>query len=583
MSAIYETVSTEEALPLFLRSPPQLRLSSITQIKKKLSDGFPVTTVDQLHWEDFVQELIPIGVSDLFFFDGEKVQLLAEDESDKRTLSEAVKSLLGVDLIEKLSADIGIYRSRALQPAAGSELQPELGVLQTTVEVLRGRLEVAAREAFEEDAEVAAHTEHVGAAEQELQSKGGRYAKGRGRLEERKKSLSQRILSLEDQVRQAAQGLLGVAVAPKLLKALLDQIAVERESRERSAVNEALSKATQASLARFRRVEVKRGGRQVALTSLIDIDIISEVLHRTHKVSQTETTLVHDLSREQDRQLNAWAVVALDHIPRDIHRMREELESLYRELQIVERDIARIPPEDALRPLLLKLNEAHKSLAEAGTRAALKQSALGQLRDSLDRAERTYGKALEAVAEKSSTRVALEKAARIQDVLAEFKRSLIERKLRQVQAEATICFNLLSRKRLKMQISIDPNSFAVTIRSDNGTSADKADFSAGEKQIYAISMLWALARVSERPLPLIIDTPIARLDKDHRKLLGAHYFPYASHQVIILSTDTEIDETILPLLESHVSKFYELDFDSSIRSTIVKTGYFKERETREAQ
>jgi DNA sulfur modification protein DndD len=118
-------------------------------------DGSPVTEVDQLHWEDFVQELIPIGVSDLFFFDGEKVQLLAEDESDKRTLSEAVKSLLGVDLIEKLSADIGIYRSRALQPTAGAELLPELGVLQTTVEVLRGRLDVAIHDASDEDLQVA--------------------------------------------------------------------------------------------------------------------------------------------------------------------------------------------------------------------------------------------------------------------------------------------------------------------------------------------------------------------------------------------------------------------------------------------
>lgn len=127
-------------------------------------------------------------------------------------------------------------------------------------------------------------------------------------------------------------------------------------------------------------------------------------------------------------------------------------------------------------------------------------------------------------------------------------------------------------------MSIDPNSFAVTIKGDGGSSVDKADFSAGEKQIYAISMLWALARVSERPLPLIVDTPLARLDKDHRKLLGAHYFPHASHQVIILSTDAEIDETILPILGTHVSKSYELDFDSATRSTTVKQGYFTSKE-----
>ena len=137
--------------------------ASVQERFELFCDGAPVTEVDQLHWEDFVQELIPIGVSDLFFFDGEKVQLLAEDESDKRTLSEAVKSLLGVDLIEKLSADIGIYRSRAQQPVAGSEVLPELGVLQTTVEVLRGRVEAAVRDAAEEDLLVRTQTEYVAA------------------------------------------------------------------------------------------------------------------------------------------------------------------------------------------------------------------------------------------------------------------------------------------------------------------------------------------------------------------------------------------------------------------------------------
>jgi DNA sulfur modification protein DndD len=540
-------------------------------------DGVPVTEVDQLHWEDFVQELIPIGVSDLFFFDGEKVQLLAEDESDKRTLSEAVKSLLGVDLIEKLSADIGIYRSRALQPTAGSEVLPELGVLQTTVEVLRGRVEDALRDAADEDLLVATQTEFVAAAEQELQSKGGKYAKGRARLDERKKQLAARIALLEDQIRQAAQGLLGVAVAPKLLRGLLDQLVAERQSRESAAVSDALKKASQSTLARFRKLEVKRNGRQVAFSSLIDIDEIAAILQKSHKPIADATPLIHDLSREQDRQLNAWAVDALEHLPRDLHRIREELETLYRELQTVERDLARIPAEDVLQPMIQKLNEAHKLLGEAGTRAALKQTVLAQLRESLDRAERTYEKAVDAVASRSSIRIALEKASRVQDVLSEFKKSLIEQKLKQVQAEATICFNLLSRKDLKRQMTIDPNTFAVTIKSDDGSRVDKGDFSAGEKQIYAISMLWALARVSGRPLPLIIDTPLARLDKDHRKLLGTHYFPHASHQVIILSTDTEIDETILPLMGSHVSKSYELDFDSASRSTTVRQGYFVER------
>jgi DNA sulfur modification protein DndD len=78
-------------------------------------NGEIVSDIDAQHWQDFIQELIPIGVSDLFFFDGEKVQMLADDGSDASTLSEAVGNLLGADLVERLGADLSIFRSRSLQ------------------------------------------------------------------------------------------------------------------------------------------------------------------------------------------------------------------------------------------------------------------------------------------------------------------------------------------------------------------------------------------------------------------------------------------------------------------------------------
>jgi hypothetical protein len=71
-------------------------------------------------------------------------------------------------------------------------------------------------------------------------------------------------------------------------------------------------------------------------------------------------------------------------------------------------------------------------------------------------------------------------------------------------------------------------------------------------------MLWALAKTSGRPLPIIIDTPLARLDSDHRKLLAQHYFPVASHQMLILSTDTEIaPEDAMALFRRMINKFQE--------------------------
>jgi len=91
-------------------------------------------------------------------------------------------------------------------------------------------------------------------------------------------------------------------------------------------------------------------------------------------------------------------------------------------------------------------------------------------------------------------------------------------------------------------------------------------------------MLDALAKKSGRKLPIIIDTPLGRLDSKHRQKLVENYFPSASHQVIILSTDTEIGEDYLASLQEHISHTIMLDYDGSKGSSQVENGYFWQTE-----
>ena len=81
-------------------------------------------------------------------------------------------------------------------------------------------------------------------------------------------------------------------------------------------------------------------------------------------------------------------------------------------------------------------------------------------------------------------------------------------------------------------------------------------------------MLWGLARASARPLPAVIDTPMARLDAAHRQNLVERYFPHASHQVVILSTDTaEVDRQYYQMLQPAIARAYHLHYDEETRST----------------
>src|SRR5262249_3190396 len=166
----------------------------------------------------------------------------------------------------------------------------------------------------------------------------------------------------------------------------------------------------------------------------------------------------------------------------------------------------------------------------------------------------------QAGAASAAERAAL--ATRTAHVLAEYEGRLLHNKLEQLRSEFVRRFNQLARKGdLIADVHIDPKVFTTTLVDAKGRAVPEAALSAGEKQVYAIAMLWALARTSGRPLPMIIDTPLARLDSDHRSNLIERYFPAASHQVVLLSTDTEVDEALVRALGRSASHSYRLHSD----------------------
>ena len=125
-------------------------------------------------------------------------------------------------------------------------------------------------------------------------------------------------------------------------------------------------------------------------------------------------------------------------------------------------------------------------------------------------------------------------------------------------------------------MKIDAQTYSVAVSDGEGQVIPKQRLSAGEKQLLAVALLWGLGEASGRALPVVVDTPLGRLDSSHRGNLVDRYFPHASHQVIVLSTDTEFDEGYVERLRGAgaLAREYLLDFDERAKSSIVKPGYF---------
>ena len=152
---------------------------------------------------------------------------------------------------------------------------------------------------------------------------------------------------------------------------------------------------------------------------------------------------------------------------------------------------------------------------------------------------------------------------------------LRKNKIHLLQEKTFEMYRLLSsRSGLIKDLSIDDRTYEITIRDRNGHEMKKSGLSAGEKEIFAVSLLWGLAQTSQLNLPIIIDTPLSRLDSVHRDNIVNNYFPHAADQVIILSTDTEIDNNYFKTLEPHLSGAGKLEFSLLNELTTYQEGYF---------
>lgn len=117
--------------------------------------------------------------------------------------------------------------------------------------------------------------------------------------------------------------------------------------------------------------------------------------------------------------------------------------------------------------------------------------------------------------------------------------------------------SLLDSNRLIAETKID-EFFQLHYLDASGNPVAMSSISAGMKQLSATALLWALKDASGRQVPIIFDSPLGRIDKQHQNNLLTRYYPYASRQVILLPTDSELNERKRHLLAPHIYREFHL-------------------------
>ncbi|MCG7532639.1 DNA sulfur modification protein DndD [Psychrobium sp. MM17-31] len=519
-------------------------------------------TAEQI--QSLISEMIPPGIGDLFFFDGEKIAELAEDDTGVY-LREAVQKLLGLDVIERLNIDLDIYLNKESENKASKTIQKDIAELQVQKEKLKSAADSYKEKAGELYPKITDIRFEMKQIEKSIQERGGAWAVTKSEEKSKQKSLENEIASVRGKVLHELDGAFPLSLAPTAISSLLQQLEKEQEVKEKKAfgtqfesqarelaeqLSEALS-SDEKTINDLLDNYINRGKESVD-DSVIQLDISDRELHQLAALNNdaqiSKSSLNHSLS-ELDK-----AESDLDSLTLKIQRAPDEKElvTLYERLRVLDTELAK--EKDLYKETLLN---AQSSMIKAVELAKRLEKLFNQQKN------------------EKSLQKAVSRVTATQGVLTQFAEKLTTLRVEQLEELFASAYSKLARKGdLKLAAKINPVTFDVALIDQDGLEINRKSLSAGEKQIFAFAILEALGKLSGKVLPVVVDTPLGRLDSKHRDKLIKHYFPEAGEQVILLSTDTEVDEDFYSILSSEISHAFEITFDEKTRCSSTTKGYF---------
>jgi DNA sulfur modification protein DndD len=524
-------------------------------------------------WDEYIENLLPLGISNLFLFDGEQVKELAEQETPPVGVFDAIQSLLGLELAERLAIDLDTLVAKKRRELASSEQLAAMEEMELKLKELK--LELAELDESEvllkEKLVVAIDREELSF--QKFVQEGGKIAAEGNELSVTYKAVENELEQHRQEIRQLAAGSLPLGLITPLLDRVRSQCAIE--------------------------LQQDRG--KVDLEILVDRDkrllehLQQQAFLKTHLdeiqafLDGENQRLTGESNSEQPTYLGADvdAIDKLDTIlkydrHRDLSRFDElqiKVTKLDDELEFIDRQIASAASPEEYTRLKEQEAEARSIVVELKAEQIATARHLEELKRTIANTDRQLANYTEKNIKLTNDRHIIDSVAKVKETLQIFKEKLTLKKINKLENEVTECFRyLLHKAELVQRVTIDAATFTLSLHDRQGQLLPKHRLSAGEKQLLAIALLWGLARVSGRQLPIAIDTPLGRLDSSHRTNLIERYFPAASEQVILLSTDTEIGKSEVTKLreQNAIAREYILDHDANSQRTQIREGYFWE-------
>lgn len=529
------------------------------------------------------RRFIPFHLTEFFLFDGERVQQLAKQQKAD-TVKMGIEGVLGVQLLRELQQDLLTYaqdRRRGLEQVGDDTIDRvnlQIAEVEARLEPCRRRL----KELEDDSSSTGRRIQDLTTAIRTMT--GGSLANVRELMTEQFqfRRLKERV---EERLSSFIRADLAFALAGKPLR---DRVTVSIQGEIKRSEWLASKAHTQPQLDRI------LDGLTAAEPPIKPALTEHQLQALRDRVTTAWESLWHPLPAEcggEERHgyltgtERRKVVERLDKLEKlgvaELHTLLEEHEQATSRIDSLTREIAQLSGvEDRIREVteeLQRLNERAGELREQqGALSRQEQSDAGEL-------NRLRAEAGRMLSRHESTQPQLARAAKAEKVAELITLAigdLYPRYVARLGAEMTGIYKQLAHKTLVKRIEIAPDC-TVQMLGDHGRDLRSMDASAGKEQIFALALIAAIAKVSGARIPIVMDTPLARLDTDHRSRVLRYFGAQGGEQVIFLSQPDEVHGSYLKVIKDRVGKSFHVEFEElndGVGRAHVRQGYFPSEE-----
>ncbi|MDI1495637.1 MAG: DNA sulfur modification protein DndD [Cenarchaeum symbiont of Oopsacas minuta] len=542
---------------------------SISESLQLQKNGKLLTDVNESLWQSFIEGLIPFGISKLFFFDGEKIVSMTKwNEQDNAELRSSIEILLGAELIHRLQSDLDLYMIRKSDKNNKNELiQNEYKKLQNEKESLLSDLDSLDAERQKKLQEIEESMSDVTSKELKIVGVGGGYANIRNELLTEKTILEEKTAYKIKEIQEELAGDAPLYLVSNILSQILQQM-----EKDANIVRQNISATTiQKNVEKIKKEIISE---EFWPNGIIINKVVTKMIRRLDSlIKKPSDDVFFDIS-PKDMSWTHQKILKIKEGHKTLSKKLDEYTKADMKLGKIESDLSKIPRDDEIGPKISDINNIYQEIG-------ILKSDISHINQQIA-SKKAYQKMLQTklkgvidiIYKNKTVDIGINLASGMQKVLNTYYFNLLERKMTELESHLLEIIKILLHKNFISKINIDRKTFKIEIYGNDMELISGNLLAMGERQIFGTAMLWAIAKTCGRALPFVIDTPLGRLDGEHLTNLTEKFYPFASHQLILLSTDREIGHKEYDQLSKYISHSYRITCDRAKSITTMHEGYF---------